>query len=78
MCEVYELFHSILCFHIFCIYAYKYFCKNFLTWPAIWWLESQFKLRVITSAESQKGAIADQRCSVENQKGAIAIDFVLR
>ena len=32
----------------------------------------------ILSAESQKGAIADQRCSVENQKGAIAIDFVQR
>ena len=31
---------------------------------------------LITSAESQKGDIADQRCSVENQKGAIAIDFV--
>ena len=30
----------------------------------------------ILSAESQKGAIADQRCSIENQKGAIAIDFV--
>ena len=30
----------------------------------------------ISSAESQKGAIVDQRCSVENQKGAIAIDFV--
>ena len=30
----------------------------------------------ISSAESQKGAIADQRCSIENQKGAIAIDFV--
>ena len=30
----------------------------------------------ISSAESQKGAIADQRCFVENQKGAIAIDFV--
>ena len=30
----------------------------------------------ITSAESQTGAIADQRCSVESQKGAIAIDFV--
>ena len=32
----------------------------------------------MSSAESQKGAIADQRCSVENQKGAIAIDFVQR
>ena len=30
----------------------------------------------ISSAESQKGVIADQRCSIENQKGAIAIDFV--
>ena len=30
----------------------------------------------ISSVESQKGVIADQRCSVENQKGAIAINFV--
>ena len=30
----------------------------------------------LSSAESQKGAIANQRCSVQNQKGAIAIDFV--
>ena len=29
----------------------------------------------ISSAESQKGAIADERCSIENQKGAIAIDI---
>ena len=29
----------------------------------------------ISSVESKKGIIADQRCSVENQKGAIAIDF---
>ena len=34
------------------------------------------KLVMISSAESQKGAIADQRCSVENQKGDIAINFV--
>ena len=34
------------------------------------------KDRKISSAESQKGTIADQRCSVENQKGAIAIHFV--
>ena len=27
-------------------------------------------------AESQKGVNAVQRCSIENQKGAIAIDFV--
>ena len=30
----------------------------------------------ISSVESHKGVIADQRCSVENQKVAIAIDFV--
>ena len=30
------------------------------------------------SVESQKGIIADQLCSIENQKGAIAIDFVQR
>ena len=30
----------------------------------------------ISSIESQKGVIADQRCSIENQKGANAIDFV--
>ena len=30
----------------------------------------------ISSAESQKGAIADQRCSFENQKGPIASDFI--
>ena len=30
----------------------------------------------LSSAERQKGGIADQRCSVESQKGAIAIDFV--
>ena len=30
----------------------------------------------ISSVESQKGVIAHQRCSVENRKGAIAIDFV--
>ena len=32
----------------------------------------------ISSAESQKGVDAFQRCSIENQKGAIAIDFVQR
>ena len=31
---------------------------------------------LILSVESQKGAITIQRCSVENQKGDIAIDFV--
>ena len=33
-------------------------------------------LYYISSVESQKGVIAVQRCFVENQKGAIAIDFV--
>ena len=31
------------------------------------------KVSSISSVESQKGIIADQRCSIENQKGAIAI-----
>ena len=35
-----------------------------------------FPFYLILSVESQKGVIADQRCSVENQKGAIAIDVV--
>ena len=30
----------------------------------------------LSSAENQKGVNAVQRCSVENQKGAISIDFV--
>ena len=34
------------------------------------------KLYSISSVESQKGVIADQRCPIENQKGAIAIHFV--
>ena len=32
----------------------------------------------VLSIESQKGVIAFQRCSVENQKGAFPIDFVQR
>ena len=32
----------------------------------------------VSSAESQKGTIAIQRCPVENQKGAIDIDIVQR
>ena len=32
----------------------------------------------ILSAENQKGVNAVQQCSVENQNGAIAIDFVQR
>ena len=31
---------------------------------------------IIWSVESQKDTITIQRCSIENQKGAIAIDFV--
>ena len=30
----------------------------------------------ISSVESQKGVYSDQKCSVENQKGVNAIDFV--
>ena len=32
-------------------------------------------IKHILSVESQKGVIADQRCSLENQKGAIATEF---
>ena len=32
----------------------------------------------ISSAENEKGVNAFQRCSVKNQKGAMAIDFVQR
>ena len=32
----------------------------------------------MSSAESQKGTNTVQRCSIENQKGAIAMDFVQR
>ena len=34
------------------------------------------KFLYITSAENQKGVNVVQRCSIENQKGAIALDFV--
>ena len=30
----------------------------------------------VSSGENQKGVNAVQRCSIESQKGAIAIDFV--
>ena len=33
---------------------------------------------LISSDESQKGTITIQRCSIENQKDAIAIDIVQR
>ena len=35
-----------------------------------------FLVLQLLSAESQKGVNAFQRCSFENQKGAMAIDFV--
>ena len=36
------------------------------------------KLKCISSAENQKGIITIQRCSIENQKGAVAIEFAQR
>ena len=36
------------------------------------------QLCIKSSVESQKGTITIQGCSVEKQKGAIAIDFVQR
>ena len=47
-------------------------------------LDTNYRLRKLdnhtytSSVDSQKGVIADQRCPAENQKGAIAIDFVQR
>ena len=35
-----------------------------------------FYVHNISAVESQKGAITIQRCSIENQKGTIVIDFV--
>ena len=32
----------------------------------------------LSSAEDQQGTVTIQRCSIENQKGTIAIDFVQR
>ena len=37
---------------------------------------THFAYTYISSAESQKGVVEDQRCSIENQKGTIAIHFV--
>ena len=37
-----------------------------------------FEIMNTLSAEKQKGVIAAQQCSIENQKGTIAIDFVER
>ena len=55
-------------------YIYMYECQILCQFSL-----SKFEiLALLSSAESQKGAIADQRCSIENQKGAIAIDFVQR
>ena len=34
------------------------------------------QLEVVSSAENQKGVNTVQRCSGENQKGAIEIDFL--
>ena len=38
--------------------------------------ESVIKKSSISSVECQKGIIAIQRCSVENQRGAIAVQSV--
>ena len=41
-----------------------------------YWRDVKSLYYITLSAENQKGANAVQRCSVENQKSAIAIDFV--
>ena len=45
-------------------------------WLEIFELSYSWLEEAISSAESQKDSIADQWYSVENQKGAIAIDSV--
>ena len=41
---------------------------------ARFWFEIEIVYK--SSAEGRKGAITIQRCSIENQKGTIAIDIV--
>ena len=53
-------------------------CASSGWWILFWYIYGSFCLQVcknffISSAESQKGAIADQRCSVENQKGVLPL-----
>ena len=44
------------------------------TWDNTFDYKRNYGKQMMTSSlESQKGAIADQRCSVENQKGTIAV-----
>ena len=44
----------------------------------VFWIRKEGKTLIgnVSSAENQKGIDAVQWCSIENQKGAIAIDFV--
>ena len=44
--------------------------------PVITKHPSYYHPNIISSAENQKGINAVQRSSIENQKGAIVIDFV--
>ena len=39
-------------------------------------IELKYCSEFISSVESQKGVIAVQSCSIENEKGTITIDFV--
>ena len=39
-------------------------------------MNTKWKLNHHIVTWEPEGVIADQRCSIENQKGAIAIDFV--
>ena len=53
-------------------------CAFMLNFDTYKFPHSQLNIRRISSAESQKGINSLQRCSVENQKGAITKDFVQR
>ena len=53
------------------------FFKNFFAdWNECWSKSKNMHERHMSSVESQKGAIAIKKCSIENQKGVITIDFV--
>ena len=49
-------------------------CNKNIAYTNVSYMSHTFK----SSVESQKAAITIQRCSVENQKGTIAVDFVQR
>ena len=65
-----------------CLYVCFIILRGFASLRVLWTEVSLIFLKMTllylsSSAESQKGVNDVQRCSVENQKGAIAIEFVM-